>query len=103
MDAESLDPWLFPSAEWYRGVLERNGFEVSTMLLFPRPTVLATDLSGWLETFAQAFLAPFDAGARRAIVQEVTETVRPGLYDAERGWTVDYVRLRFSATRPRSA
>lgn len=70
------------------------------MSLFPRDTIVPTDIAGWLETFAQPFLAPFDDTARRTILQEVSETVRPRLYDAERGWTVDYVRLRFSAVLP---
>ena len=30
----------------------------------------------------------------------VSEAVRPRLYDAERGWTVDSVRPRFSVVRP---
>lgn len=100
VDANSLDPWLFPTPQWYRRLLEHEGFEVSTMLLFPRDTMVPTDMAGWIETFAQPFLSPFDTDARRAVLQEVTEAVRPRLYDAERGWSVDYVRLRFSAVRP---
>lgn len=100
LDAMALDPWLFPTPDWYRGLLERHGFLVRSMSLFPRDTIVPTDIAGWLETFAQPFLAPFDDTARRTILQEVSETVRPRLYDAERGWTVDYVRLRFSAVLP---
>ena len=103
LDAEALDPWLFPTPEWYRRLLEQHGFVAGTMLLFPRDTIVPTDMVGWLETFAQPFLAPFGADVRRAVLQEVSEAVRPQLYDAERGWTVDYVRLRFAATRPQSA
>ena len=100
LDAESLDPWLFPTPEWYRRLLEQHGFVVSTMLLFPRDTIVPTDMTSWLETFAQPFLAPFGIDVRRAVLQEVSEAVRAQLYDAERGWTVDYVRLRFAAMRP---
>jgi hypothetical protein len=31
------------------------------------------------------------------VVSEVREALRPSLFDAERGWTADYVRLRFAA------
>ena len=101
VDAKLVDPWLFPTPQWYRRLLEREGFEVTTMMLFPRDTIVPTGITGWLETFAQPFLAPFGTDARRAVLEEVTEAARPRLYDAERGWTVDYVRLRFAARRPR--
>jgi SAM-dependent methyltransferase len=32
IDAELLDPWLFPTPQWYRQLLEREGFEVTTMM-----------------------------------------------------------------------
>jgi SAM-dependent methyltransferase len=34
VNAETLDPWFFPVPESYRALLERNGFEVSTLVLF---------------------------------------------------------------------
>jgi trans-aconitate methyltransferase len=100
VDAASLDPWWFPTPDQYRDLLEQHGFVVTTTSLFPRDTIVPTDMAGWLMTFAQPFLEPLDDDARRAVLRDVTDAVRPRLYDAERGWTVDYVRLRFSATRP---
>jgi SAM-dependent methyltransferase len=100
VDAATLDPWLFPTSVWYRDLLERHGFQVRYLRIFPRVTVLPTDMAGWLETFAQPFLTGLSHDARRDVIDEVCRAVRPRLYDTERGWTADYVRLRFAATRP---
>jgi hypothetical protein len=72
---------------------------VRTIALVPRPTPLPGDVSGWLETFAQPFLAVLPAGERAGAVDEIRERLRPDLHDAEKGWTADYVRLRFAADR----
>ena len=98
-DAVALDPWFFPDAQHYEGLLVRNGFAVDSIELFPRPTPLPGDISGWLETFAQPFLAAVEGDARSALIDEAREALRPQLYDPERGWTVDYVRLRFAASK----
>jgi SAM-dependent methyltransferase len=99
VDAGPLDPWFFPSAEAYRALLEEGGFTVRSLALFPRPTPLPGDVSGWLETFAEPFLGALPAGERAAAVDEIREILRPQLFDAEHGWTADYVRLRFAAER----
>jgi hypothetical protein len=101
LDAAALDPWFFPSAETYGALLETGGFEVRTIALFPRPTPLPGDVSAWLDTFAQPFLTPLPAAERHAAVDEIRERLRPELFDPERGWSADYVRLRFSAVTRR--
>ena len=85
--------------EAYRALLEEGGFTVRSLVLFPRPTPLPGDVSGWLETFAEPFLGALPAGERAAAVDEIREILRPQLFDAEHGWTADYVRLRFAAER----
>jgi SAM-dependent methyltransferase len=99
LEAERLDPWFFPSAERYRALLEAGGFTVGSLALFPRPTALPGDVSGWLETFAEPFLGALPAAERAGAVAEIRELLRPQLFDSERGWSADYVRLRFAATR----
>ena len=99
LDAAARDPWFFPTREEYAALLERAGFTVASLELFPRPTPLPGDLAGWLETFAQPFLAGLESGERRAVIREVGEILRPQLYDPERGWSADYVRLRFAVHR----
>jgi SAM-dependent methyltransferase len=101
-DAAALDPWFFPDAESYRALLEAGGFDVESIALFPRPTPLPGDVSAWLLTFAQPFLAPLPEAERAEAVDEVREALRPKLWDPASGWSADYVRLRFAA-RMRSA
>jgi hypothetical protein len=103
VDIQRVNPWFFPSAEEYRSRLEAHGFLVSTITLFPRPTPLAGDLVGWLETFAQAFLAVVPPSQQPALLAEVRALCHPTLCDAHGHWTVDYVRVRFAATKPASA
>jgi SAM-dependent methyltransferase len=101
LDAAACDPWFFPTAEDYRRRLETHGFAVRSIALFPRPTPLPGDLTAWLETFAQPFLGAVPPDDRHAFIQEVRAALEPRLYDLERGWTADYVRLRFAAERLR--
>lgn len=103
LDFHSLSPWYFPSLEEYRGKLEAQGFAVNSIALIPRPTPLPGSLVAWLETFAQSFLAPLPVGERPRFLAEVEDGCRSALCDAEGKWSVDYVRLRFSATKPASA
>jgi SAM-dependent methyltransferase len=100
LDIEALNPWYFPSAEDYRGRLERAGFVVETIFVFPRPTPLPGEMTAWLETFAQSFTAPLAPEERPAFLMEVQEILRPQLC-ADGKWIADYARLRFRAFKPR--
>ena len=100
LDAAALDPWFFPSAEAYAALLEagrlrRRGRSLSSRGRRRSP---ATSPPGSL-TFAQPFLAALPAGERADAVAEIREALRPALFDAASGWTADYVRLRFAATK----
>jgi trans-aconitate methyltransferase len=100
INADAVNPWYFPTVEEYRHKLEAQGFVVSTIALIPRLTPLPGDIVGWLETFVQSFMAPIPMAERAAFLAEVAELCRSTLCDASGQWTVDYVRLRFAATRP---
>jgi len=100
LDGAAADPWFFPTVEHYRGLLEARGFRVDTIELFDRPTPLPGEMAGWLETFAESFLKQVPTSERGALLQEVSEDLRPTLCDAEGQWTADYVRLRFAAVKP---
>jgi SAM-dependent methyltransferase len=95
-------PWFYPTAAAYRGRLERHGFVVDRITLFPRPTPLPTGMAGWLETFAGGMLSVLPAEDRHDAVQEIEALLKPALCDDQGGWTADYVRLRFSARRPKA-
>lgn len=97
------NPWYFPRPEEYRELLKACGFEVKTINLIPRPTLLPGDVGGWLETFAQSFTSVLPMAERQGFIAEVVETLRPVLCDAYGNWKADYVRLRFAAMKPTAA
>jgi SAM-dependent methyltransferase len=99
IDVAPYDPWYFPTDDDYRSRLEAHAFRVDSIALFARPTPLPGDVTGWLETFAESFLAAVPAAERPAFLAEVREALRPALADAAGAWTADYVRLRFAARR----
>ena len=92
-----LDPWYFPSCEEYQQRLERSGFIIDTIVLFPRPTVLPTGLDGWLDVFGATFLNAVPASDRPRLRARVAELAAPLLRTADGSWRADYVRLRFRA------
>ena len=82
----------YPSVSEYSVVLESNGFEVTFMTLFDRPTRLEGGEKGlrdWLQTFR---------GDNTRPVKEVEAELRPRLFHDGR-WVADYRRLRFIALR----
>ena len=63
----------------------------------PRPTPLKTGMEGWLRTFGRSFFDQFPEPERTKALSEVTELLRPSLYDTKGVWTADHIRLRFFA------
>lgn len=103
IDPKPINPWYNPTEEEYRILLAACGFSVNSIGLFPRPTPLPGSVIGWLETFAQPFAAVLPEPTRPAFFEEVAASCRPTLCDNNGHWHADYVRLRFSATKPQSA
>ncbi len=99
LDADAADPWTFPTAEAFRAVLERHGFRVGQLEVFPRQTPVPETLDGWLETFAETFLGLLPAVERPALMAEIAADLAPRLRTDDGGWIVDYVRLRFAAVK----
>ena len=97
IDGEARWPWYFPTPAEYAEKLETHGFVVLRMELIPRPTPLPTGMRGWLDTFANPFLAGVSEGERHEMLEEVTSLLAPSLRGRAGEWTADYVRLRFSA------
>ncbi len=100
LDGQAANPWYFPTPEDYRRRLEGQGFEVLSIALIDRPTPLPGPMADWLETFAETFLKLVPVEVRADLAAEVSEALRPTHCDPEGRWTADYVRLRFSASRP---
>ncbi|MEM8797907.1 MAG: methyltransferase domain-containing protein [Pseudomonadota bacterium] len=99
LDGRPLHPWYFPSPDGYAALLDAHGFKVEAIELIPRPTPLPTGISGWLETFANPFVADLDATARQAVLARAEALLEPSLMDENGNWTADYVRLRFKARK----
>ena len=97
IDAESCNPWYFPTVAEYRARLAAHGFAVDSIRLFPRATRLPSDLTDWLRTFAQPFLAAVPEGERPAVCDEVRRRLEPWLRGGDGVWVADYVRLRVAA------
>ena len=53
----------------------------------------------WLLTFAPAFLAALPAAEHEPLLAELREQLRARLQRTDGTWVLDYVRLRFRATR----
>jgi len=92
-------PWYFPSADAYAARVRAAGLRVDDIVLFPRPTPLPTDMTGWLKTFGGPVLAAVPEAQKPAITAEIVDLLRPSLCDESGRWTGDYVRLRLTATR----
>lgn len=91
------DLWSFPSPDEQAARLEAAGFAVESIALIPRPTPVPAGLSAWLDTFAPPILALLPEGERAAAQAEAVRLCAPSLRDLAGVWSVDYVRLRFSA------
>lgn len=103
VDGMALFPWYFPDEAEYRGKLIEHGFRVREMALMERETRLDAGLGGWLEVFAETFLAPVPAAERPDFLAEVEAQLAPRLRAADGTWRADYVRLRFDARKPAGA
>lgn len=102
VDAAQTNPWFFPTRSDYQRRLESAGFWVERIETFNRPTPLPGDVSGWLTTFAQAFLQPLPAEERDEVLAEVQAALKPRLSNLVGQWTADYVRLRFKAIKKKT-
>jgi trans-aconitate methyltransferase len=93
------NPWYFPSAAEYAGLLEKHGFEIEALWTFDRESQLEHPEKGlreWIEMFAGVWFEGVPAPSRAAIVAEIESRLRPVLFHDERWW-IDYRRLRLIA------
>jgi len=100
VDGAALNPWRFLSESEFRHALEDQGFDVDQIVLFPRPTTLPGSVEDWIELFCKTFLAKLNESDRRSFMREVADALRPEIYTTDSGWVLDYMRLRFVATKP---
>lgn len=99
IDGPARCPWYFPTAEEYGERLSRAGFAVDRMELAPRPVSVASGMHAWCANFTESYQRALPDAERAPFVDEVVGLLEPVLRQPDGGWTADYVRLRFHATR----
>ncbi len=88
----------YPTSDSYSSRLERQGFVVEKIALFPRPTPLNdSGMAGWLNTFYRGAIDALPETVRDVVVEETVALLAPVLRGHDGHWTADYVRLRFIA------
>ena len=97
LSAASRNPWYFPAVEEYRQRLVAHGFEIQTIGLYPRPTLIPINILQWLNIFAESFFSGVATAMRETMLAEVEALLRPQLATFGRDWAIDYVRLRVKA------
>ena len=93
-------PWFFPTDEYYAKVLRQQGFQINAITLFDRPTPLETGIKQWLKLFAHHATGYLNETETEDFLTQVEAHLKTTLYNEDDGWYADYVRLRFSATKP---
>ena len=99
---EGVNPWYYPSIADYSAILEKHGLEVSTALLFDRPTKLEDGqrgLANWLIMFCESYLSRVANDKREDFLAAVERLARPTLWKSGH-WELDYRRLRIVACKP---
>jgi len=98
---ESSIPWYFPSTAEYAAKLEAEGFRVTFMAHFDRPTLLQDGKQGvvkWLKMFGASFFGNVPADKLEIILEEIAGRLEH-YYEKDGEWYADYVRLRFVAVK----
>ncbi|KAG8812226.1 hypothetical protein FRC19_003295 [Serendipita sp. 401] len=95
-----LDPWYFPSDTTYRSMLEKQGFRVDSIGLFPRLTHVPNGLKAWIDLFARkSMLGSLTEAQADEIIEEVLRECEIDMCDEEGRWFLVSMRLRFKATK----
>jgi trans-aconitate methyltransferase len=97
------NPWYFPSAAEYSGLLENQGFEVQALWTFERWNRLEhpdRGLREWFEMFASTWFEGVPEKTKPFVIAEVESRLAP-LLRCDGSWFADYRRLRVIASAAR--
>ena len=97
------NPWYFPSAAEYSGLLEQQGFEIQALWTFERWNRLEHPEKGlreWLEMFAGSWFENVPDKTKPLVIAEVEFRLAPVLR-CDGAWFADYRRLRIIASAAR--
>lgn len=101
IDADTRNPWYFPSLGQYASLLESQGFRVHIAHHFDRPTKLPEGKDGmkyWLQHFSDHFFAGFSAGEKDKAIARISQAAQTTLWH-EDAFYADYRRLRVFAEK----
>lgn len=98
------DRWYFPSIGEYTSLLERHGFEVSSAILFDRPTPLSGEegMENWLRMFGDFFFRRLTPEQKENVLHKAVAYLKPAYYQPNTWygtWYADYKRLRIKAIK----
>ncbi|HVW15353.1 MAG TPA: methyltransferase domain-containing protein [Mucilaginibacter sp.] len=94
-------PWYYPSTAEYAAKLEANGFRVTLVMHFDRPTLLQDGREGiakWFRMFGESIFKMVPAVELPQILDEITDLLQP-TNEVDGQWYADYKRLRFVAIK----
>jgi ubiquinone/menaquinone biosynthesis C-methylase UbiE len=101
--------WYFPTIGQYASILEDNGFNVTTALLYKRPTLLEGEMGmeNWIRQFASGYFDNLYEEQIASVMECITEGSKKRGYQSnlhgsnykDGMWMADYVRLRIVATK----
>ena len=93
--------WYFPTPDEYAAVLENCGLVPDRVELILRPTPIPGDAVGWLANFGDQILARLPEQQRASALGEINRALKPHLQGDDGVWRIDYVRIRFEASKPK--
>jgi len=100
IEMESVQSWYFPSISELSAILERAGFNIRSMELIDRPTVLPGDIRDWIKMFGRHYLDSWDASERERFLDAVKAIGEKTMVNEAGEWIADYRRMRFVAMKP---
>jgi len=101
IDADTRNPWYYPSLGQYASLLESQGFRVHTAHHFDRPTKLSGGKDGikhWLLQFGDHFFTGFTVEEKNEAIDRISQTARETLWHKD-AFYGDYKRLRVYAEK----
>ncbi|AWP29136.1 MULTISPECIES: trans-aconitate 2-methyltransferase [Paenibacillus] len=101
IDADTRNPWYFPSVAEYATLLEAQGFRVRMAHHYDRPTKLSEGKEGvryWLLHFGDHFFTGFTAEERDHAIARISQISYDTLWH-EDAYYADYKRLRIIAEK----
>ena len=93
-------PFYFPTIGEYAPLLEAEGLQVRSAMLFDRKTELKGEdgLADWIRMFVKTPFNGMDSTLKDDIIRHAVRSLAPDLYQDGK-WYADYVRLKIRAVK----